>query len=144
MEYGNSLTKKKIEQMTDHELFMLMAKNSDSQKKLQILTLIILAVLTVSIIVSAVLIVPKLNRTLEDMSTLAVSLHDIVDDIEISLENVRTMADSITKTVNDNSEALGEAITKISKIDFETLNKAINDLAKIVGPLAKLFGGGKS
>jgi hypothetical protein len=144
MEYGNSLTKKKIEQMTDHELFMLMAKNSDSQKKMQILTLIILAVLTVSIIVSAVLIVPKLNRTLEDMSTLAVSLHDIVDDIEISLENVRTMADSITKTVNDNSEALGEAITKISKIDFETLNKAINDLAKIVGPLAKLFGGGKS
>ncbi len=144
MEYGNSLTKKKVEQMTDHELLMLMAKNSDSQKKMQILTLIILAVLTVSIIVSAVLIVPKLNRTLEDMSTLAVSLHDIVDDIEISLENVRTMADSITKTVNDNSEALGEAITKISKIDFETLNKAINDLSKIVAPLAKLFGGGKS
>lgn len=144
MEYGTAIAKKKVEQMTDHELLMLMAKNSDSQKKLQILTLIILAVLTVSIIVSAVLIVPKLNRTLEDMSTLAVSLHDIVDDIEISLENVRTMADSITKTVNDNSEALGEAITKISKIDFETLNKAINDLAKIVGPLAKLFGGGKS
>ncbi len=144
MEYGTGTVNKKIEQMTDHELLMLMAKNSSGQKKLQMISMITLIVLTVGILLSAAMVLPKLNDTLRNMSSLAVSLDEIVDDIEISLENVRTMADSITKTVNDNSEALGEAITKISKIDFETLNKAINDLAKIVGPLAKLFGGGKS
>ena len=40
----------------------------------------------------------------------------------------------------ENTEAINEAISNFNNVDFEHLNQAIEDLAKVIEPLAKLVG----
>ena len=80
---------------------------------------------------------------------------DIYDSTMVSLENLETLTDDLNKEMkeadlegtvkNINSltvqatDDLSNAMERLNSIDFETLNKAINNLNDTVEPLARLF-----
>ncbi|MBQ9814671.1 MAG: hypothetical protein IKH67_04895 [Lachnospiraceae bacterium] len=78
-----------------------------------------LAALVAAVIIFAAILVPKVSKT--------------IDDVEQSLTEINVL-------IEDAEEALGN----INSMDFENLNKAINDLAVVTNFLANIFGGGNS
>lgn len=54
--------------------------------------------------------------------------------------NLGSIVEEVNGLVQSSQESLEQTMEKFNSIDFDTLNKAINDLSKVVEPLAKLFG----
>ena len=73
-----------------------------------------IAALVAAVIIVAAILVPKVNKA--------------IDDVEQSLVEVNVL-------VEDAEEALGN----INSIDFDHLNQSINDLATITNFLASIF-----
>ncbi|MBQ4384128.1 MAG: hypothetical protein II795_06580 [Firmicutes bacterium] len=134
------------------------------QTRLSLITLCLTAVMLIVLAASAVIIVPPALKAVSTINTEAANLREVtsqisslatqvskeVDQIDVivtkakwEMDEISTMVTSITKTsqnldklVTDNTKTINESVEKISKIDFETLNKAIQDLATSVEPLA--------
>ena len=109
------------------------------------------AILLVSLI-SAVLVVPKAVRALDELHTVAgrleaLDIEALLDDIDRLLETLKPVAKRLDPLMGDLGDTvlaaqrdMEEALKAIESIDIETLNKAIADLSAIVEPLARLFG----
>ena len=54
--------------------------------------------------------------------------------------NLGSIVEEVNGLVQSSQVGLEQTMEKFNSIDFDTLNKAINDLSKVVEPLAKLFG----
>ncbi len=90
-------------------------------------------------IVTVGILVPKITNTLENINS-------VTQKVETSLGNIDDMATGITdatanlnKLVNDNATELTDAVEKLSQIDYEGLNRAIQDLEDTVGPFASFM-----
>ncbi|MBO5620793.1 MAG: hypothetical protein J6N21_14595 [Butyrivibrio sp.] len=90
-------------------------------------------------IVTVGILVPKITTTLENINS-------VTQKVETSLGNIDDMATGITdatanlnKLVNDNATELTDAVEKLSQIDYEGLNQAIQDLEDTVGPFASFM-----
>ncbi len=76
--------------------------------------------IAVILLFSAAILLPKASAVMRD-----------VQDTALAAQNT---------LIADNSGNLTNAVTKISKIDFERLNNSIKALSDVVTPLARLFG----
>ena len=88
---------------------------------------------------------PKLIHTIDHAETSLSRLDTLVDSADTALSSATEAANNANKLLLDNEEAVGEAMAKFNSVDFEALNRAINDLATVVEPLARvssLFGTG--
>ena len=54
--------------------------------------------------------------------------------------NLGSIVEEVNGLVQSSQVGLEQTMEKFNSIDFDTLNKAINDLSRVVEPLAKLFG----
>ena len=140
----------------------LAAQKSQSRHSLIAMLCSILTFLLLT--VAAVIVIPPVMKAVSTVNTQASKLESVTEQIgslatqvsnEVSqidtivtkakweMDEISTMVTSITKAsqnldklVTDNTTAISESVEKISQIDFETLNKAIADLAVSVEPLA--------
>lgn len=64
---------------------------------------------------------------LEDLDTVTKSLAQL--DLSLMVENINEL-------VTTSQSGVEEALEKINEIDFDTLNQAVEDLSKVVKPLA--------
>lgn len=64
---------------------------------------------------------------LEDLDTVTKSLAQL--DLSLMVENINNL-------VTTSQTGVEEALEKINEIDFDTLNQAVEDLSKVVKPLA--------
>ena len=69
----------------------------------------------------------------------------LVSDLEtvsnqMANANLGSIVEEVNGLVQTSQASLEQTMEKINSVDFETLNKAIQDLSKVVQPLAKLFG----
>lgn len=104
------------------------------------------AVASVVLIVSLVLVVPQARRLIRNANELVTELQDEMETVEDTLAGVQNMSDSISGVsdnldsfIKDNSETLQGVVKNMEAIDFEGLNKAIKDLGDLVKPLADFF-----
>lgn len=79
------------------------------------------------------------------------AMRDVVVKMETVLENLETVTDqmadmdlaTMVKNVDDlvvtSQAGVEQAMDQLNAIDFNTLNRAIDDLADVVDPLAKFF-----
>ena len=58
---------------------------------------------------------------------------------QLSVMDFTGMVESVEELVTTAQESLNETMGKLNTIDFDTLNKAIADLAKVVEPMSKLM-----
>jgi hypothetical protein len=89
--------------------------------------------------------VPTVNRILTNLNSISDELAK-VEFVEMT-ESVTTIAVEGTESIDYAMEeldtaltGLDEALNTVTAIDVEKLNKSIEDLSAIMGPLAALFG----
>ena len=64
-------------------------------------------------------------------------------EVNNSLDGMNKMISNVDTVLTDNTEAMSEAIKKISDIDIEGLNDSIKKLNDAVDALNRLFGGNR-
>ena len=125
--------------MNNEELLKELLEETRKNAKYQKRTNQILLGLFLIFLITAIVILPQL------LSILA-SAHHIVAQAESSLEQINTMTASITETsrnlntmVSQNAAPLADSMNKLSSVNFDGLNDAIEDLQAAVGPFANMM-----
>jgi len=112
------------------------------------------AVLLLTVFLTAVVIVPKMNRTLKQAETVMTEaeglaeatgaalegIPELLSQCQGSLTGIDEMVGNVNGLVEDNTEAITESIEKLNGVDFETLNQSIRELHSILEPIANFFG----
>lgn len=96
------------------------------------------AVSCVTLCVMVCRLLPQVNALLGQMETVMTDLEQTVRRLSaLDLESMVANANSLAVVAQ---ESLQQTMEKLNTVDFETLNKAIEDLSKVIEPLAKFFG----
>lgn len=74
-----------------------------------------------------------------DMQSIVGNVEALVGDIGGLVGNVEGLVDNVDALATNAQDSLKQTMTKLGAINFETLNKAIEDLSAVVEPLAKFF-----
>ena len=74
-----------------------------------------------------------------DMQSIVSNVASLVDDIGNLVGNVEGLVSNVDDLAATAQDSLKQTMTKLNAINFEALNKAIEDLAAVVEPLAKFF-----
>ena len=73
----------------------------------------------------------------EQMDTILINLDEVTK--ELAQADLAGMVENVDTLATTSQSAVEHATEKLDTIDLETLNKAIEDLADVVEPLAKFF-----
>ncbi len=87
----------------------------------------------------------QMQSVLGDMEQAAGQLAEldmgsIVGNVEALVGDVTALVGNVDNLAGSAQESLKQTMTKLNTIDFETLNKAIEDLSAVIQPLADFFG----
>ena len=105
------------------------------------------------VIIVLLMIMPRVMGLLNNVNTILNSTNQVVAEVESIVENLQKTSDElaaadltgmmgdVSSLVDSTQVTMTEALGKIMSIDIDSLNGAINDLAGVVAPLSKLFGG---
>ncbi len=125
----------------------LLEKQCRATRTLGLLLVCLVAVVGIALFT----LLPKISATLEGFDTTLNELNVVVEntqvitdelkavDIEGTIQSLSDTLDSVGRLVEDSSDSLTTTLKKMESMDIETLNKAIQDLYKVVDPLASLF-----
>ena len=98
----------------------------------------IMAALTIALVIMASFYVPKVTILLERMNTVVDSMDKVTKDLADA--DIKKTVNDIDTFVVSSQGNMESAMDKVSAIDIESLNKAIQDLSAVVEPLANFFG----
>ena len=93
----------------------------------------------IAFLVIAVNIIPKVVLAIQNVNEVAGVALDSLDEINIMVSEVTETSENMNKVIEDNAVPLSDAVNNMSKVDYEGLNKAIQDLQDTVGPMASFF-----
>ncbi len=99
---------------------------------------LLLAALFATVCVAAFRLVPPALHALSHAEETLSDIDGLVSTADAALTAANAAASTANKVVADNADAVSDAMEKINSVDFDTLNRAINDLADIVEPLARV------
>ena len=93
-------------------------------------------------LVSSVL--PEITEILPQISTVAAQMQTVLSNLEqatrqLSGMDFTGMVEDVDILVTTAQSSLEQTMGKLNSIDFNTLNKAIADLSKVVEPMSKLM-----
>lgn len=119
-----------LEQMDSRELLAELARYQKKEVSHARLGTVVGILLMAALLVTLLVVLPR-----------AVTL---LNHMEQSLQEIDTFVEHADRVVSENTDAVGEALSKVNGVDFDTLNQAIRDLSDAVRPLAnfaRLFQG---
>lgn len=108
----------------------------------------VLAILAALCFIALVFVVGSVVPQLMDFASEAENLLGQAELVLTNLEEVTSelteveftqMVNNVDELVISSQQGLEEALEKVNSIDIETLNEAIDGLAKVVEPLTKFF-----
>jgi hypothetical protein len=114
-----------------HETDVLQLQMMKKQLKMARLTAIIVVVALIVSGVYLAIISLRFNQTFTDLAYISAQLAEV---------DLPTMIADINKLVKTSQDSLEIATRQIESIDIASLNKSIQDLSRILEPLARLFG----
>ena len=82
-------------------------------------------------------VLPQVNSVVSQMQTVLGNLESAT--AQLSVVDFSGMIGDVEALVTTAQESLEQTMGKLNSIDFQTLNKAIDDLAKVVEPMSKLM-----
>lgn len=91
------------------------------------------------VLIAVVILVPQISETLGHINKVATDAEAAIENVDEMVLEMTDASKNLNQLVGDNSEALTEAVTNMSNIDFDGLNEAIKDLQDTVGPMASFF-----
>lgn len=128
----------------NQEMLELLRKIEKSNRQKNV-TNIILCVFMLIAAVSCVVICVTVCRLIPQVNGLLSQMETVLTDLEqtaraLAALDLETMAGNVNSLAVYAQDSLQQTMEKLNTIDFETLNKAIEDLAKVIEPLANFFG----
>ena len=103
---------KKLEEMTEQELLVKIVKTERHTRTYELIAAVAQLIIVIALIAICVMFIPKVTG--------------MVETTEKTMEDLSTMSTSVTRSFDEID----------ASIDFDKLNQSIDDLAKVVGPLA--------
>ena len=103
---------KKLEEMTEQELLVKIVKTERHTRTYELIAAVAQLIIVIALIAICVIFIPKVTG--------------MVETTEKTMEDLSTMSMSVTRSFDEID----------ASIDFDKLNQSIDDLAKVVGPLA--------
>ena len=123
------------------ELLRKIEKSGRQKTVTNVLVCIFMLAAAVSCIAICLMVwqlMPQVNGLLEQLDTVLADLEQTTHKLaELDLAAMVSNVDSLAVYAQSSLE---QTMEKLNTIDFETLNKAIEDLAKVIEPLANFFG----
>lgn len=108
--------------------------------RLQCILMVITALCCVAVLVMVVNFLPQINAVVSQMETVLGNLEVTTAQlVQMDLESLESVVTNVDALVATGQESLEQTMEKLNALDFETLNRAIQDLAAVVEPLAKFF-----
>ena len=128
----------------NQEMLELLRKIEKSNRQKNV-TNVILSVFMLAAAASCIFIGLMIFRLMPQVHGLLTRMDTVMTDLEqtarsLAALDLETMADNVNSLAVYAQESLHQTMEKLNTIDFETLNKAIEDLAKVIEPLANFFG----
>lgn len=104
---------------------------------------LVAAVCCVVIFVAVLNILPQVNSILPQTDAIMTRLNTVMGDVEqisgeLAALDMEGMVSDVDALVVTGQESLEQVMEKLNAVDFETLNKAIVDLAAVIEPLARV------
>jgi hypothetical protein len=101
--------------------------------RIQTLCAIVAAVCCAAVVILVMRMLPAVNGLMEQLETVLMNLEQVTQ--KLAALDLEGMVINVEELVSSGQESL----EKINTIDMEVLNQAIQDLAKVIEPLARLF-----
>lgn len=99
---------------------------------------VVLCIAAILLVPRAMHILARAEDALNQIGTLSDTLESTMKTADSALASASSAAETANRIAADNADAVAEALEKFNSVNFNTLNKAITDLAAIVEPLAKM------
>lgn len=135
-----------IDAMSDHDLLVELLKEQKKAGRRSLITTIALVAICLLVGISVLIIVPRVNDTLnnayeaiDNIQTVVANADSAIDSVEKSLTGIDEMVKNVDKVVVNNTDSVSKTVDRMSKIDIDSLNKSIKDLSDIIAPMAKFF-----
>lgn len=136
-----------------NELLQEILKYQKKNARLTRISAIAVLVMACVFAVALAFLIPKAVKLVEGASNSLAQVDELIDDTGVVMQNLndisvevntvisdaQVLIDNSNTMVEDNTDAITETVQKMNQVDFETLNKAINDLSDVVEPLANFF-----
>ena len=123
------------------ELLRKIEKSNRQKNVTNVILCLFMLAAAVSCVAMAVMVfrlMPQVNGLLGQLEVVLTDLEQVGRNLAaLDLESMVTNMDSLAVYAQ---ESLQQTMEKLNTIDIETLNQAIQDLAKVIEPLAKFFG----
>lgn len=121
------------------ELLKQIEKNSRRQARTgKLLCLLVLAMVLCSAAIcgAVLLLLPQIETVVVQMQSVLRNLEEAT--AQLAAVDFGSMVSGVDTLVATGQQSLNQTMEKLNAIDFKTLNRAIEDLADVVEPLAKL------
>ena len=123
---------------------------------LQFVFSLITAVCCVAALMAIVSFLPKMEATVEQVDAVLANVEQVSDELaeadvagvmanleavsgQMAEADLSGLVENVNQLVDTSQTGLEETLEKLNSIDLETLNQAIQDLADVVQPIARLF-----
>lgn len=101
------------------------------------ITAISVCVIAVVILISALLLVPRTIKTLNNVDVAIETAEDSLVQLDEMSKELSEVSVTMNEFMGTNSQAIADSIESLNKIDIDTLNAAISGLRDAVEPFAK-------
>lgn len=87
---------------------------------------------------------PQITAVIDEIPSLVAQMETVLSNLEVVTNELAAvdfegMVNGVNTLVQTGQTGLEQAVDSLNAIDLETLNKAIQNLANVVEPLAKIF-----
>lgn len=124
------------EERSEKEILQEQLECARKQMRYSRITCIMATVMALTLVISAVFVVPSLNRTADSIAQVSGQLEELqLQDLELA----ETLKD-IDEFVITSEKGVQKTIEKLDAVDLEKLNEAIEALRNVVEPLRRIFG----
>lgn len=124
------------EERSEKEILQEQLECARKQMRYSRVTCIMATVMALALVISAVFVVPSLNRAADSIAQVSGQLEELqLQDLELA----ETLKD-IDEFVITSEKGVQKTIEKLDAVDLEKLNEAIEALCNVVEPLRRIFG----
>ena len=92
------------------------------------------------LLVSVAVLVPQLTKTLNNANLALEQVSYTAEQIVSTAEQIDEVFAGVETLLEDSSEGVSQALDNMNSIDFDKLNKSIDDFNSVVSPLSSFFG----
>lgn len=123
--------------MDDKQTLQKLMEKQNQYAKWQCILTAAAAACCLGFFVLVLTVLPQIREVAGQMEAVLTDLEAVTE--ELAQADLKGMVEDVDAFVTTGQSAVEQATEKLNIIDFETLNRAIEDLADVVEPLAKFF-----